>query len=43
VTARRANVDQITAYIAANSADNAVLVFGDTNARYIRADDNIHQ
>jgi hypothetical protein len=40
-TARRANIDQIAAYIAANSAGNAVLVFGDTNTRYTRDADNI--
>jgi len=40
-TARRSNIDQITAYIAANSAGNAVLVFGDTNTRYTRDSDNI--
>jgi endonuclease/exonuclease/phosphatase family metal-dependent hydrolase len=39
--ARRANITQIASYIAANSANNAVLVFGDTNARYTRTADNI--
>jgi len=39
--ARRANITQLAAYISANSAGNAVLVFGDTNTRYTRAEDNI--
>lgn len=39
--ARADNIDQLVAYINANSAGNAVIVTGDTNARYTRADDNI--
>lgn len=39
--ARRDNIDQIVKYIRANSDGNAVLVFGDTNCRYTRAEDNI--
>lgn len=41
LVARRANLDQITAFIAANSKDNAVVVMGDTNTRYTRTGDNI--
>ncbi|MFI0779547.1 jacalin-like lectin [Streptomyces sp. NPDC021212] len=41
LAARRANVTQLSDYIAANSAGNAVLVMGDTNTRYTRAADNI--
>ncbi|KAF1319912.1 Phospholipase d gamma 3, partial [Globisporangium splendens] len=41
LVARRANLDQIGAYIAANSKDNAVIVMGDTNTRYTRTGDNI--
>ncbi|MEU0844386.1 jacalin-like lectin [Streptomyces sp. NPDC005962] len=41
LAARRANVTQLSDYITANSAGNAVLVMGDTNTRYTRADDNI--
>ncbi|KAI5834684.1 mannose-binding lectin [Schizophyllum commune Tattone D] len=37
--ARSANLDQVRDFIAANSAGNAVLVFGDTNSRYTRAVD----
>ncbi|KAI0637752.1 mannose-binding lectin [Trametes polyzona] len=37
--ARSANIDQVNDFIAANSAGNAVLVFGDTNSRYTRAVD----
>jgi len=39
--ARRKNIDQIVAYIKANSDGNAVLIFGDTNCRYSRLGDNI--
>lgn len=39
--ARRANIQQVADYIDAWSAGNAVLVFGDTNSRYTRAQDNI--
>jgi hypothetical protein len=41
LAARRANVDQLVAYINANSNGNAVLIFGDTNCRYTRDGDNI--
>jgi endonuclease/exonuclease/phosphatase family metal-dependent hydrolase len=39
--ARRANIDQLSAFIQANSSGNAVIVMGDTNTRYTRAGDNI--
>ena len=39
--ARRKNVQQVADYIDANSAGVPVLVFGDTNTRYSRAEDNI--
>lgn len=41
LVARRANLDQIGAYVAANSKDNAVIIMGDTNTRYTRTGDNI--
>ncbi|MEV5170093.1 jacalin-like lectin [Streptomyces flaveolus] len=41
LTARRANIAQLSAFIQANSAGNAVIVMGDTNTRYTRAGDNI--
>lgn len=41
LSARRANITQLSEYIARNSAGNAVLVMGDTNTRYTRAADNI--
>lgn len=37
--ARRSNTRQLYDYILANSADNAVIVLGDTNSRYTRASD----
>ncbi|KAF1834521.1 mannose-binding lectin [Decorospora gaudefroyi] len=37
--ARASNLRQLSAYIAANSIGNAVLVFGDSNSRYTRTDD----
>ncbi|WP_051837088.1 jacalin-like lectin [Streptomyces sp. NRRL WC-3742] len=40
-TARAANLAQLTGYIRTHSAGNAVLVAGDTNTRYTRADDTI--
>ncbi|KAJ6486727.1 Endonuclease/exonuclease/phosphatase [Mycena sanguinolenta] len=40
-TARAANLQQVADYIDIWSIGNAVLVFGDTNARYTRADDGI--
>ncbi|WP_326553020.1 jacalin-like lectin [Micromonospora sp. NBC_01813] len=41
LAARRANISQLTAYVLANSAGNAVVVAGDTNTRWTRAGDNI--
>ncbi|KAJ3208719.1 hypothetical protein HDU67_006588 [Dinochytrium kinnereticum] len=41
-SARISNIKQLSDYINANSAGNAVLVFGDTNTRYTR-DDGIRQ
>ncbi|AUG81817.1 endonuclease [Kitasatospora sp. MMS16-BH015] len=39
--ARAANLAQLTGYIQTHSAGNAVVVMGDTNTRYTRADDTI--
>ncbi len=36
---RRANVRQLAAFVASNSAGNAVIVLGDTNSRYTRTGD----
>jgi endonuclease/exonuclease/phosphatase family metal-dependent hydrolase len=41
LAARRANIEQLSAFIQANSAGNAVIVMGDTNTRYTRTGDNI--
>ncbi len=41
LAARRANITQLSQYVAANSAGNAVIVMGDTNTRYTRTGDNI--
>ncbi|HET6858409.1 MAG TPA: jacalin-like lectin [Streptomyces sp.] len=41
LAARRANITQLSDFITANSGGNAVIVMGDTNTRYTRADDNI--
>ncbi|SED39790.1 jacalin-like lectin [Streptomyces sp. PAN_FS17] len=41
LAARRANVEQLSDSIQANSAGNAVIVMGDTNTRYTRTGDNI--
>lgn len=38
--ARRSNITQIARYIADNSKGHAVIVLGDTNSRYTRAEDN---
>ena len=38
-TARAANLRQVSDHITTYSAGNSVLVFGDTNSRYTRADD----
>ncbi|MBB3111505.1 endonuclease/exonuclease/phosphatase family metal-dependent hydrolase [Paenibacillus phyllosphaerae] len=39
--ARRDNLSQLATYIEANSQGHAVLVLGDTNCRYTRAEDNL--
>ncbi|MGP4029925.1 jacalin-like lectin [Actinomadura sp. 3N407] len=39
VSARAANLDQLTEHIKSHSAGNAVVVMGDTNARYTRPGD----
>ncbi|TQE39992.1 endonuclease [Streptomyces ipomoeae] len=41
LAARRANIEQLSDFIQANSAGNAVIVMGDTNTRYTRTGDNI--
>ncbi|WP_338687570.1 jacalin-like lectin [Streptomyces acidiscabies] len=41
LAARRANITQLSDFIKANSAGNAVIVMGDTNTRYTRSGDNI--
>ncbi|MEV0537403.1 endonuclease [Kitasatospora sp. NPDC050463] len=41
--ARAANLAQLTAFVRTHSAGNAVVVMGDTNTRYTRADDTIAQ
>lgn len=41
VSARSANLQQVSDYISANSIGNAVLVYGDTNARYTSSGENI--
>jgi hypothetical protein len=41
LSARQDNINQLVAYIKENSANNAVIVTGDTNARYTRSGDNI--
>ncbi|MEU9309147.1 jacalin-like lectin [Streptomyces sp. NPDC048256] len=41
LAARRANIEQLSDFIQANSSGNALLVMGDTNTRYTRAGDNI--
>jgi hypothetical protein len=40
-TSRSDNLSQLTAFIGAHSAGNAVVVMGDTNARYTRTGDTI--
>jgi endonuclease/exonuclease/phosphatase (EEP) superfamily protein YafD len=40
LAARASNLRQVSDYIKINSIGNAVLVFGDSNTRYTRADDN---
>ncbi|GAB2859411.1 jacalin-like lectin [Streptomyces deserti] len=41
LAARRANIQQLSDFIRAHSAGNAVIVMGDTNTRYTRTGDNI--
>jgi hypothetical protein len=41
LAARRSNLTELSNFIAANSAGNAVVVAGDTNTRYTRTGDNI--
>ncbi|SER13435.1 Metal-dependent hydrolase, endonuclease/exonuclease/phosphatase family [Lentzea xinjiangensis] len=43
LAARRANISELSRFITANSAGNAVVVAGDTNTRYTRAGDNIRE
>lgn len=43
LSARRANITELSAFIAAKSAGNAVIVMGDTNTRYTRSGDNIRE
>lgn len=43
LSARRANISQLSGFIAANSGGNAVIVMGDTNTRYTRSGDNIRE
>jgi hypothetical protein len=43
LAARRSNISQLSQFIAANSAGNAVIVMGDTNTRYTRDADNIRE
>ncbi|MFI0350532.1 endonuclease [Actinomadura sp. 9N407] len=43
LAARRDNISQISGYISQNSPGNAVIVMGDTNTRYTRAEDNIRE
>jgi endonuclease/exonuclease/phosphatase family metal-dependent hydrolase len=41
LVARRTNINQLIDHILATASDQPVIVFGDTNTRYTRADDNI--
>ncbi|MGV9942854.1 jacalin-like lectin [Streptomyces sp. NPDC003401] len=41
MAARRANIEQLSDFVRANSSGNAVIVMGDTNTRYTRTGDNI--
>ncbi|MEV4482378.1 jacalin-like lectin [Micromonospora coxensis] len=43
LAARRSNLAQLSAYIGANSAGNAVVVMGDLNVRYTRVGDTIRE
>lgn len=42
LAASRSDINQLMAYINANSQGNAVVIFGDTNTRYTRAGQNMH-
>jgi hypothetical protein len=41
LSARRSNIDQLLRFIESSSRGSAVLVMGDTNARFTRPDDNV--
>jgi endonuclease/exonuclease/phosphatase family metal-dependent hydrolase len=41
--ARPANINQLIDYALANSKDQAIIIFGDSNSRYTRALDNIRE
>ncbi|MGW5612542.1 jacalin-like lectin [Streptomyces sp. NPDC003877] len=41
LAARRANIEQLSDFVRANSSGNAVIVMGDTNTRYTRTGDNV--
>jgi endonuclease/exonuclease/phosphatase family metal-dependent hydrolase len=43
LSARRANITELSSFITAHSAGNAVVVAGDTNTRYTRSGDNIRE
>ncbi|MDX8051752.1 jacalin-like lectin [Lentzea sp. BCCO 10_0798] len=43
LAARRANISELSRFVTANSAGNAVVIAGDTNTRYTRAADNIRE
>jgi endonuclease/exonuclease/phosphatase family metal-dependent hydrolase len=43
LSARRANITQLSQFINANSGGNAVIVAGDMNCRYTRSGDNIRE
>jgi endonuclease/exonuclease/phosphatase family metal-dependent hydrolase len=43
LASRRANISQLSAFIATRSVGNAVIVMGDTNTRYTRGEDNIRE
>lgn len=42
LAASRSDINQLMAYINANSQGNAVVIFGDTNTRYTRGGQNMH-
>jgi endonuclease/exonuclease/phosphatase family metal-dependent hydrolase len=43
LAARRANITQLSQFITQNSTGNAVIVMGDLNCRYTRAEDNVRE